>query len=208
MGTVIQNALALLEDSHKNIPGNPIIKELQAFAEFDLGKYANAFHAKKLADACSVQCVPMADVFTKQEIRMIRRILRPKKHHCYNNALDLAALFPDRVQYVEGLGWNGVCSIAHAFNKADGKYIDITFEMVLKIDVTKQPYVSLIEAEWDDVMADVEAHDNTTGDYYQHKYIESIGGKDALVRMMDEQAVANIQKGGPIVDVMKKAGTL
>lgn len=151
---------------------NPIIEELQAFASMNWNAKQKAYFERMAADAKPVQCVSVRDVFTADEIRQIKRVLRPKKHQCYRNAALLTELFPGRVKYVEGFGWNRIVKVEHAFNRVGDKYIDITWEMVLNEDVTTYPYAALIEAECDEILADIQAHDNTTGDYYIHKYIE------------------------------------
>lgn len=187
---------------------NPIIEELKIWAGFGL-PYMQAEYAKKvLADAKPVQCVSVWDVFTPGEIQTIRRILRPKKGECYRNAALLTELFPKRVKYVEGYGWGEIVKVEHAFNMVDGKYIDITWELALRMDVSKIPYVSLIEAKRDDLWADIFAHDNTYGGYYIHKYIESLGGERRVAEMLDEQAAKTLEKGGAISELIKKAGTL
>ncbi len=160
-----------------------------------------------MADGTAVVIIPKESE-QADRIRQIKRVLRPKKHQCYRNAALLTELFPGRVKYVEGFGWNRIVKVEHAFNRVGDKYVDITWEMVLKENVTTFPYVALIEAERDDVMADIQAHDNTTGDYYLHKYIERLGGERALARLMDEQAVETLEKGGAISQAIKKAGTL
>lgn len=187
---------------------NPIIEELRAMTRLGFTGKQQAFHEKLVADAMPVQCVSVRDVFTAEEIRIIKRVLCPKKRQCYRNAALLTELFPDRAIYVEGFGWNGIAKVNHAFNRVGDKYIDITWEMALNEDVTPMPYVSLIEATRDEILADIQAHGNTTGDYYLHKYIEGLGGKQALARSLDEQAAKTLEKGGAISEVTKKAGTL
>lgn len=156
---------------------NPIIEELQAFAGMNCNAKQKAYFERMAADAKPVQCVSVRDVFTADEIRQIKRVLRPKKHQCYRNAALLTELFPGRVKYVEGFGWNRIVKVEHAFNRVGDKYIDITWEMVLNEDVTTYPYAALIESERDEILADIQAHDNTTGDYYIHKYIEEQKGR-------------------------------
>lgn len=151
---------------------NPIIVELQAMTRLGFQGKQQAYYERMAADAKPVQCVSVRDVFTADEICQIKRVLRPKKHQCYRNAALLTELFPGRVKYVEGFGWNRSVKVEHAFNRVGDKYIDITWEMVLNEDVTTYPYAALIEAERDEILADIQAHDNMTGDYYIHKYIE------------------------------------
>lgn len=168
---------------------NPIIEELKAMANFDWPEYQKDYFVKMAADAKPVQCVSIREVFTLSEIRIIEQVLQPKAHQCYRNAALLTELFPGRVKYVEGFGWDKYFKIDHAFNRVGDKYIDITWEMVLKENVNELPYVSLIEADSDALLADICAHNNITGDYYRHKYIEGLGGLKAVAQQMDERAL-------------------
>lgn len=63
--------------------------------------------------------------------------------------------------------------VDHAINRVGDKYVDVTWELCLKLDVSSQPYAALIEASRDEVLADIEAHNNTTGNYYLHNYLKT-----------------------------------
>ena len=72
--------------------------------------------------------------------------VRPEKRMCFKNAHMLTCLFPDRVKYVEGevTICGGGIGIEHAWNLVDGEhYVDLTFELALGEDVTKEGYVML-----------------------------------------------------------------
>lgn len=123
-----------------------IIDEFKQIATLLSGKQREAYE-EMINDAKVVEIVPMSEVFNAQEIEMIRKIVRPKQHECYKNAYQLTTLFSDRVKYCEGKMTvaNKLVGIEHAWNKVDGKYIDITMEMVLEQDMTQygEEYVSL-----------------------------------------------------------------
>ncbi len=155
---------------------NPIIEELNALSKFKWGnEVQQQFFSQQAADAVSVEVSSVKSVFTPAEIRLIKSAVKPKKGQCYRNAALLTELFPDRCKYVEGFGWNRILKVEHAFNRVGDKYVDITWELVLGEDVTAIPYVSLIEASRDEVLEDIYAHNNITGDYYRHKLIERLG---------------------------------
>ena len=91
-------------------------------------------------------CVRLDDVFSKEEIELIKMAVRPEKRMCFKNAHMLTCLFPDRVKYVEGevTIFGGGIGIEHAWNLVDGEhYVDLTFELALGEDVTKEGYVML-----------------------------------------------------------------
>ena len=150
---------------------NPIIQELSAMAGWNLNPRQTEYYKTMSADAKGVKCVSVHEVFTNSEVFDILAIIKPRKGQCYRNAALLTELFPDRCRYVEGFGWNGFFKVEHAFNCVDGKYVDITWELALNEDVTKLPYVALIDAELDEILKDISDHGNITGDYYIHKYL-------------------------------------
>ncbi|MBR0290895.1 MAG: hypothetical protein IJQ79_02045 [Bacteroidales bacterium] len=155
---------------------NPIIEELTALSKFKWGnQLQQEFFNRQAADAVPVEVSSVKSVFSPEEIRLIKAAVQPKKGQCYRNAALLTELFPDRCKYVEGFGWNRILKVEHAFNRVGDKYVDITWELVLGEDVTSIPYVSLIEASRDEVLEDIFAHDNITGDYYRHELIERLG---------------------------------
>lgn len=110
---------------------NSIVEQTEKFAQLCTGRQ-RAFYERMLFDLEEVKISPLSEVFTKDEIEEIRRCVAPKKKECYKNAFELARLFHDRVQYVEGYATiAGVLPFEHAFNKVGEKYVDITKEMAL-----------------------------------------------------------------------------
>lgn len=110
------------------------------------GQKQSDFFAQKLKDGKIVTCVRLDDVFSKEEIGLIKMAVRPEKRMCFKNAHILTSLFPDRVKYVEGevTICGGGIGIEHAWNLVDGEhYVDLTFELALGEDVTKEGYVML-----------------------------------------------------------------
>lgn len=110
------------------------------------GQKQSDFFDKKLKDGKIVTCVRLEDVFSKEEIELIKMAVRPEKRMCFKNAHILTSLFPDRVKYVEGevTICGGGIGIEHAWNLVDGEhYVDLTFELALGEDVTKEGYVML-----------------------------------------------------------------
>ena len=110
------------------------------------GQKQSDFFAQKLTDGKIVTCVRLEDVFSEEEIEVIKQVVRPEKRMCFKNAHILTSLFPDRVKYVEGevTICGGGIGIEHAWNLVDGEhYVDLTFELALGEDVTKEGYVML-----------------------------------------------------------------
>ena len=110
------------------------------------GQKQSDFFAQKLKDGKIVTCVRLEDVFSKEEIELIKMAVRPEKRMCFKNAHILTSILPERVKYVEGevTILNGGLGIEHAWNLVDGEhYVDLTFELTLGEDVTKEGYVML-----------------------------------------------------------------
>lgn len=164
---------------------NPIIAELQALAELPCRAGQHAFFERRYRDARPVDCVPMADVFTPEQLDFLKQSYRPERKQCYKNASDLvqlishpwAFLFDGPVKYVEGYACsNGLFPIEHAFVKVGDKYIDPTFEIVLGMDVKSCHYVSLIEMEYRD-LAEILLENEYYGDIYRTVYIRGLQGR-------------------------------
>ena len=110
------------------------------------GQKQSDFFAQKLKDGKIVTCVRLEAVFSEEEIEIIKMAVRPEKRMCFKNAHMLTCIFPERVKYVEGevTICGGGIGIEHAWNLVDGEhYVDLTFELALGEDVTKEGYVML-----------------------------------------------------------------
>lgn len=98
----------------------------------------------------SIKCVEVSkctDVLTKEQIRKIRRIVKPRKHKCYKNAFHVAEILG--FEYCEGYLFDTGFPIEHAFNKVGDKYIDVTVEFALKEDPTTMGYATIGEYDND-----------------------------------------------------------
>lgn len=127
---------------------------LEFFAQNMSGVQAELFK-QKAEDADSIDIVRLNDVFTEQEIQEIKRRVRPQQKMCYENAYKLMDRFAydsdHEIEYVEGyINMKGF-PIEHAFNKVDGKYVDITVELALRKDPSEDTYVKIGEFDLDTV---------------------------------------------------------
>lgn len=119
---------------------NPIINEIEVMQQITTGKQKE-YYTDLLQTVKPVNVVSVKDVFTPEQISLIKKRIQPKRKQCYRNAGLLSYLFPD-VKYIEGKALpENLFPIDHAFNKVGDYYIDITFELVLKEDVSKTDYV-------------------------------------------------------------------
>ena len=59
---------------------NRIIDELKAIAGMDWNPEQKAFYEQRAADARVVECVPMWDVFTPEQLRFLRDKLGERIH--------------------------------------------------------------------------------------------------------------------------------
>lgn len=129
---------------------------------------------RDLLDAAEpVKMVSIKDVFSRKEIYMIKRLVRPKKKICYRNAHLLTTLFPDKVKYVDGrvsVTDIGI-PIDHAFNRVGDKYVDITFEMVWNEDTTKYEYIKFGEYDLEQV-EEIAEHSGIWGECYKFQWMK------------------------------------
>ena len=187
---------------------NRIVAEIQALAQLGFTGRQKAFHEQMAKDVKPVQCVPLKDVFTADEIRLIKKIAKPKRNQCYRNAAVLTGLFPSKVKYVEGYAYvPELIPIEHAFNKVGDKYIDVTFELALHYDVTKEEYATLIEADEKELLECL--NDSGSDACYYVWHFERTYCNREMAEKFDEQALRVLEKSdGKIAAALKKAGTL
>ena len=155
---------------------------LEFFAQNMSGVQAELFK-QKAEDADSIDIVPLNEVFTEQEIQEIKRRLRPQPKMCYENAYKLMDRFSydsnHEIEYVEGyINMKGF-PIEHAFNKVDGKYVDITIELALGKDPSEDTYVKIGEFDLDTVR-EILLQNQYYGQIYEtiflNKYKENVKG--------------------------------
>lgn len=128
-----------------------LIEELKGFATLmpkgtPQGDYFNArYEAAKDVKVC--KC---SEVLTEQQIRHIKRVIRPQKKECHKNAALVAQYL--NCEFCDGLM---LCyfGIEHSFNKVGDKYIDVTAEFALGNDPTAIEYVSYGEYSAEDALA-------------------------------------------------------
>lgn len=163
------------------IETNNIIEELRAVASLVWNPEQKAFYEQRAADARSVECVPMRDAFTPEQLQFLfkNNLYRTYKRMCYRNAAKLVECVawmaghfdPDipEIKYVEGYCYN-LLPIEHAFVKVGDLYIDPTFEQALHLDVRKEMYVSCIELD-PETMAQYQLETGYYGELYKYDYL-------------------------------------
>ncbi len=161
-----------------------IIDMLGFFAKSCSG-VQQALFQQKVKDADSVDVVPLSEVFTEQEINEIKKRVNPRAKMCYENAWKLCDRFAydsdHDIKYCEGyLNMKGL-PIEHAFNKVDGKYVDITIELALNREI-EDTYIVIGEFETVDVV-EILLQNGYYGNIYDtiflNKYNEHIDKKSA-----------------------------
>ena len=134
--------------------GDKGIIDMLNFLSKNTSGYQQALFTKKAKDADSVDVVPLSEVFDEDEIKEIIRRIHPQPKCCYENAWKLCDRFEFEgkhdIKYCEGyLNMKGL-PIEHAFNKVDGKYVDITIELALNKPI-EDTYVVIGEFDTDKV---------------------------------------------------------
>ena len=149
-----------------------LIEDILAIATLASGNQQKYY--RDLLDAAEpIKMVSIKDVFSREEINKIKRLVRPKKKMCYRNAHLLTTLFPDKVKYVDGRVsvTNIGIPIDHAFNRVGDKYVDITFEMVWNEDTTKYEYIKFGEYDSDQV-EEIAEQSGIWGECYKFQWMK------------------------------------
>ena len=162
---------------------NRIIDELKAVAGLDWNPEQKAFYEQRAADARPVECVPMRDVFTPEQLQFLFKNTgyKTQQKMCYRNAAELvvraewmAAHFDSgvpEIKYVEGYAYcYGLSPIEHAFVKVGDLYVDPTFERALHRDVRKELYAACIELDAE-TMAKYLLETGYYGELYAYDYM-------------------------------------
>lgn len=106
------------------------------------------YFESKIKAAHQVTVVSLTEVFTADEIDAIWHYVDPQMHECYKNSLSLCELFPERCQYCECMVYVPI-GVEHAINKVGDKYVDVTFEMVLRENPVKSKDAYIVFGEYD-----------------------------------------------------------
>lgn len=154
---------------------NIIFEHWRVFRDIS-SKKRQAYFDKKIKDGHTIKCVSIKDIFTSDEINIIKNFCQIEPKMCFRTAYRLTQLLPERVKYVEGevTILNGGLGIEHAWNLIDDKYyVDLTFELALGEDVTKETYVALGEYDFD-VIHETACDIRIYGSVYDYRYWKEI----------------------------------
>lgn len=161
---------------------NKIERYLTQLAGLDAAPEQRAFFEAQRDAAQAVQCVPMSEVFGVAAWMHYLTELHPEKKMCYKNASEMVELGPAEglgvppFKYVEGfICPPGLFPIEHAFVRVGDAYVDPTFELALKQDVTACEYVSLLELDWEELCA-LQLETGYYGDMFRHLYCKRLKG--------------------------------
>lgn len=147
-----------------------LISDIEAFAALTSG-IQQEYYLDLLGIVHPVEVVSIQEVFTQDEIKKIKRYVRPKKKMCYMNSHKLTDLFPDKVRYIEGrFSFLGL-PIDHAFNRVGDKYIDITVELALKENVSEHEYIAYAEYDSEQIF-EAAIETGYYGDYYKYYWLK------------------------------------
>ena len=174
----MKNLSSYIVESVKDVD-KIIINMLELISKNSSGVQQKLFQ-QKLKDANSVDVVPLTEVFSKDEIKEIKKRIHPQPKCCYENAWKLCDRFEyegnHKIEYCEGyMNFKGI-PIEHAFNKVDDKYVDITAELALNKKI-EDTYIVLGTYSTDNVR-EILVQNGFYGDIYNtiflNKYKENI----------------------------------
>ena len=148
-----------------------ILRDIRNRRELMKGSLHEEMLGLELADIKEVVCKPIKEVLNDEEYQRLeqRTTSGLQMKECYSNSLHVVEALSDirdDVRYVEGYSLvANVLPIIHAWVKVGEDYIDPTFELVLKKDVTKETYAALGEYTYDYALSRM-AEWGTYGDVY------------------------------------------
>ena len=168
-----------LTESIKDIDKG-IVDMLNFFAK-NCDGYQKELFNQKAKDANSIDIVSLDEVFTKEEIKEIKKRVHPQPKCCYENAWKLCDRFEyegnHKIEYCEGyMNYKGL-PIEHAFNKVDGKYVDITTELALNRDPKDDTYIVIGEFDTNkvrEILVENGFYGNIYDSIFLKKYKEKI----------------------------------
>ncbi len=177
MKTLVSHITEAIKSEDKNI-----IEILNFYAK-NMSGVQQELYKQKIKDADSIDVVPLREVFSEDEIKEIRKRIKPQPKMCYENAYKLCDRFEYEnkhdIKYCEGyLNLFGL-PIDHAFNKVDGKYVDITVELALNKKISSDGDTYVILGEYDiNKVREILVQNGFYGDIYNtiflNKYNENI----------------------------------
>lgn len=154
---------------------NTLIKELELFESIMCEPKQKAFYSQMFNDAKEVNVVSLSEVFSDAQIKRIKSLVKPKMKECYKNAHTFCSMFTG-VIYCEGKITCCGIGIDHAFNRIGDKYVDITMELALNKDVTKESYISIGEYDYQTI-SKVTLKTGVYGNIYGELYCEQLKSK-------------------------------
>lgn len=146
-----------------------MITELRMFADMTGGNQKKFFEFQ-LASAKVVKCVPLKELFSNEEIKLIKRLVKPQKKECYKNAHLMTNYFSG-VEYVEGkVKLECGISVEHAFNRKGDKYFDITWELALNDKTDGVEYLSIGEYD-QETINQIAVENGVYGDIFRSMFL-------------------------------------
>ena len=115
---------------------------IEAALGLGLNEIQKKYYEKLLKDCKDTPVVPLREVLTEEEYQKVLK-MDFKIKECYRNAFLFQEAFLQECDYVEGQFVDDIgIPIDHAWNKIRGKYVDVTYELVLKKSLDKVKYTA------------------------------------------------------------------
>lgn len=120
-----------------------------------------------------VRVVSAYEVWTYNEVAMLRLAVSPAKKECYRVASLLSKVTSGRARYVEGQYWATILGVDHAFNYvADkGVYVDFTAEFALGVDPSREAYIAFRDFD-DETIWRIICKNEYYGDIYNEVWLQ------------------------------------
>lgn len=153
-------------------------KQLASFT--NLNEIQARYYASLAACVRPVRVVSALEVWTPEEVNLLRLAVRPAKKECYRTAALLSRVTGGRARYVEGQMWAFAFGVDHAFNYVPrkGVFVDFTAEFALEHDPAQEAYIAFRDFSDDQIWKIIEKN-GYYGNIYNEVYLQERGGDKA-----------------------------
>jgi hypothetical protein len=128
-----------------------------------------------------VRVVSAYEVWSANEVAMLKLAVSPAKNECYRVASLLSHVTSGRARYVEGQYWINILGVDHAFNYVADKdvYVDFTAEFALGKDPSQGAYIAFRDFD-DETIWRIICENEYYGNIYNEVWLQENKARDNL----------------------------
>ncbi|MBR2265493.1 MAG: hypothetical protein IJ882_02280 [Paludibacteraceae bacterium] len=156
------------DDRHKAMMD--FYKQLTSFD--GMNEMQARYYSSLAARVRPVRVVSALEVWTPEEVNLLKLAVRPAKKECYRVAALLSKVTSGRARYVEGQFWARCFGVDHAFNYIPnrGVFVDFTAEFALGYNPSQEAYVAFRDFS-DEQVWEIISKNGYYGNIYNEVYL-------------------------------------